>query len=177
MAELTTIARPYAQAIFELARGTNELNSWSESLDLMQNIASDESMSAAIENPSLTIAETADLFIHVCGEHIDGSARNVIKLLAENRRLQLLPEIASLYEEMKADAENSIDATVTAAHPVSDEQRDKIAAALKAKLGRDVNVHCEIDESLLGGAIIRAGDTVIDGSLRGKLTKFAHALS
>jgi F-type H+-transporting ATPase subunit delta len=177
MAELTTVARPYAQAIFELASDANALKAWSETLDLMQAVASDASMSAAIESPSLTIAQLADLFIHVCGEHIDANARNIIKLLAENRRLQLLPEIAALYEVMRADAENIVEATVIAAHPVSDEQRDKIANALKTRLGRDVNVHCEIDESLLGGAIIRAGDTVIDGSLRGKLAKFAHALS
>lgn len=176
MAELTTVARPYAQAIFKLAKEANALKAWSEMLDLMKAVATDANMSVAIESPSLTITQLAELFIHVCDEHIDSNARNVIRLLAENRRLQLLPEIAALYEEMRADAENSVDARVIAAYPVSDEQRDKIASALKAKLGREVNIECEIDETLLGGAIIRAGDTVIDGSLRGKLAKFASAL-
>jgi F-type H+-transporting ATPase subunit delta len=176
MAELTTVARPYAQAIFELAKQDNALKTWSEKLQLMKAVATDASMSVAIDSPSLTIAQLAELFVHVCGEHIDDSARNVIRLLTENRRLQLIPEIAALYEVMRADAENSVDAHVIAAYPVSDEQRNKIAAALKAKLGREVNIECEIDESLLGGVIIRAGDTVIDGSLRGRLANFASAI-
>lgn len=177
MAELTTVARPYAQAIFKLAVQQKALKSWSETLQLMQAIAADDTMRVAIDNPSLTITQTAELFIHVCGDHIDEQAQNVVRLLAENNRLQLLPEIAVLYEALKADAENSIEATVISAHAVSDEQRDKIMAALKTRFGRDVKVHCEIDESLLGGVIIRAGDTVIDGSLRGKLAKFAHAIA
>jgi len=176
MSELNTIARPYAQAAFDLARDASSLAQWSDMLGFAGAVSSDTAMLEAIDSPSLTIDQQSDLFIQVCGDNIDDQGRNFVKLLAENRRLTLFPEIAALFEAMRADAEGTLEATVVSAKPMSDAQQQELAAALKTRFNREVVLQVEMDESIIGGAIIRAGDTVIDGSVRGKLEKFAHAL-
>ena len=176
MSELNTVARPYAQAAFDLAREANALVVWSEMLGFAATVAADETMCEAIDSPNLLVNEQADLFIQVCDDKLNDEGRNFIKLLAENRRLTLLPEISALYEVMRAEAEGTLEATVVSAKPMSEQQQQEMAAALKARFNRDVVLQVEVDESVVGGAIIRAGDTVIDGSVRGKLEKFAHTL-
>jgi len=176
MSELNTVARPYAQAAFDLAREANALATWSEMLGFAAAVSADSAMRAAIDSPNLLVTEQAELFIQVCGEQIDDQGANFVKLLAENRRLTLFPEIAELYEALRAEAEGTLEATVISAKPMSDAQQQEMASALKARFNREVVLHVEVDESIVGGAIIRAGDTVIDGSVRGKLEKFAHAL-
>jgi len=176
MSELNTVARPYAQAAFDLARDAGTLSNWSDMLGFTAAVSSDADMREAIDSPNLTVDQQADLFTQVCGDNVDDQGRNFIKLLAENRRLTLFPEIAALFETLRADAEGTIEATVISARPMSDAQQQELAAALKARFNREVALQVEMDESILGGAIIRAGDTVIDGSVRGKLEKFAHAL-
>lgn len=177
MAELTTVARPYAQAIFKTASEANRLGDWSEMLQFAAAVAGDESMVELIEDTRYSKSQLAQMFISVCGERLDKEGQNLIRILAENRRLTLLPEIAAVYEVYRAEAESTIDAQIISAYPVSDKQRNSIAEALAARLGRKVKLSATTDSSLLGGAIIRAGDMVIDGSVRGKLGKLATTMS
>jgi F-type H+-transporting ATPase subunit delta len=176
MAEKTTIARPYARAVFELARDKGKLTQWSEALAFAALVVRDPNMAALIASPRIAKDQAAGMLIDVVGERLDADMRNLVWVLAENRRLALLPEIAALYEQHRAEAEGTVEVHLTSATPVSEAQRARIADALKAKLRRAVNLQCDTDESLLGGAIIRAGDLVIDGSVRGKLSRLAAAL-
>ncbi|WP_297528154.1 F0F1 ATP synthase subunit delta [Thiohalobacter sp.] len=177
MAELTTIARPYALAVFKLAREQQALDRWADMLGLAAVVAADAEMSRLIDNPRLTERQLADLFIEICGDGLDAQGRNMIRVLAENRRLKALPEIHRLYLALKSEAEGAIQAELVSARPVSEVQKQAILESLKKRFGRDVELDCRIDESLVGGAVIRAGDLVIDGSVRGKLARLATALS
>ncbi|HEX2237436.1 MAG TPA: F0F1 ATP synthase subunit delta [Gammaproteobacteria bacterium] len=177
MSELTTLARPYASAAFELAKEQQQFDHWSQMLAFMAAVAHDGTLRAVLDSPRLSEAQAAELFISICQERIDEQGRNFIKLLAENRRLTLLPEITALFEFMRREAEGKIDAEVVSAKEISQAQMEAITQALKARLGREVNVTARTDASLLGGAIIRAGDLVIDGSIRGRLNQLSTALS
>lgn len=177
MAELTTVARPYAQAVFKLASETQRLGHWSEMLQFAAAVASNESMAHITEGTLYSKDELAQLFIDICAERLDDEGRNLIRVLAQYRRLMLLPEIAAVYENYRAEAERTIDAQMTSAYEVTETQRVTVAEALAARLGRKVNLTTTTDSSLLGGAVIRAGDMVIDGSVRGKLGKLATAMS
>lgn len=177
MAETTTIARPYAQAAFELARAENALPMWSEMLNFVAVVAKDTQIAALLNSPRVSRAQLAALFVSIAGERLNLQGSNFIRLLAENRRLDVLTEIAALYQMMRAAAEGVLEAEMISAQPVSDAQRAQMTVALKARLQRDVNLTVSTDASLLGGAIIRAGDLVIDGSARGKLAKLAVALN
>jgi F-type H+-transporting ATPase subunit delta len=177
MSELITLARPYASAAFELANEQKQYDHWSEMLAFMAAVAHDGTMRAVLDSPRLGEEQAAELFISVCAKRIDDQGRNFIRLLAENRRLTLLPEIAALFEFMRREAEGKIDAEVVSAKEISKEQIAAIAKALKARLGREVNLTARTDESLLGGAVIRAGDLVIDGSIRGSLNRLSTVLS
>ena len=182
MAETTTVARPYARAAFELAQPKKGgLKRWSETLQVGAVVAADENMRLALASPRLSIEEKVDLFLGICatvngGKDVFKEGRNFIKLLTENHRLYIIPEIATIFEELRKEAEKSVQAQVISAYPITDDQRDNIAKSLKAKLNRDVVLECAVDKSLIGGAIIRAGDLVIDGSARGQLAKLATAL-
>ncbi|MEJ2565461.1 MAG: F0F1 ATP synthase subunit delta [Gammaproteobacteria bacterium] len=177
MAEKTTIARPYAQAIFELAQSHQELPRWSEMLQLAATVAADARVAALLGNPSLDKAEVAKLFLDICGEQLTPAGQNLIRLLVENDRMDVLTEIAGLYEGYRAEAERTVEAQVISAVPVDAAQQQQIIAALKKRLGREVTLSCETDATLLGGAIIRAGDLVIDGSVTGQLAKLEVALA
>lgn len=176
MAENTTIARPYAQAIFAIASESGELQGWSEVLSMAAQVASNEAMAAAIDNPDLTHGQVADIFIDVCGAGLNDTGKNMVRILAENDRLSLLPEIAQQFEVERASAEGTVQASVISAVNLSAAQKKEIATSLTKRLGREVSLECTTDESLLGGAIIRAGDVVIDGSVRTKLEKLGHQL-
>jgi F-type H+-transporting ATPase subunit delta len=177
MAELTTIARPYAEAIFKRAGETKSFPAWSDALQLMATIASDETMAEVIAGAQLSKTQVADIFNEVAADKLDQEGKNLVKLLAENGRLSLLPEIAALYEVRRAEAEGCIDAEIISAYAVSDAQRSKVSESLKQRLGKEINLSVTIDESLVGGAIIRAGDMVIDGSVSGKLEKLASTVN
>jgi F-type H+-transporting ATPase subunit delta len=177
MAETTTIARPYAQAVFALAREKGELGEWSEMLRLGAMVASDADMLTLIDSPHLDKSQLAQLFIEICAGQLNEEGKNLIRVLAENNRLPLLPDIAALYETERAAVEGTIVAEVISATALSEARQTGIAAALTKRLGREVTLECRIDESLLGGAVIRAGDVVIDGSVTGKLNKLANALT
>lgn len=176
MSELATVARPYAQAIFDLAKQGGALAGWSESLAFAAMVSSDATMRAAIDNPNLTIEQRAELFTAVCADRLSSEGHNLVRLLAANGRLAVLPEIAVQYDQLRADEEKTLEATVISAQALSAAQQQQIADAIKARFGREVNLQLETDSTLIGGAIIRAGDTVIDGSIRGRLEKFASAL-
>lgn len=177
MAELTTIARPYAQAVFRLAREQQALDAWSDMLGLMAVVASDPDMQRLLDNPRLTEQQLADFFLEICGDRLDEAGRNLIRILAENRRLVALPEMFRLFQEHKSAAEGAIKAELITAFPATEAHKATVLEALKQRFGREVELECRTDESLVGGAIIRAGDTVIDGSVRGKLSRLASALS
>lgn len=176
MSELTTTARPYARAIFELASEAKTLTQWSDSLAFLGAIASDDSVRAVLNNPSLTKQQLAQVVIDIADGHLDDKAQNLVKQLAEYGRLNALSEIVTLFEAMKDEAEGIVEVTITSAQKLSDEEIQSISAALKKRLDADIKVKTVIDESILGGVIIRAGDLVIDGSIQGRMHNIAHAL-
>lgn len=177
MAEKSTIARPYSQALFELAQEQGKLKEWSDMLQLVAAITSDPQMQALISNTSIRKDQLAELVINVAGKYVDANGQNLIKVLAENRRLEFVPEIAKQYEVLRAEAENTLDAELISAFKVSADQQKKITGALEKRLGRKISLTTRIDSTLIGGAIIRAGDLVIDGSAVGQLQRLTNALS
>ena len=177
MAELSTLARPYAKAAFEYAREHGALAQWSEQLATAAAVVTDSDMAALLGKPSLTAAEQANAIGDVCGEALSAEMGNFLSILAANKRLSLVPEISALFEQYKANLEKTVDVEVVSAFDLADQTRDKLALVLGKKLERQVNVRTSTDSSLLGGVLIRAGDLVIDGSVRGKLNKLAEAMN
>jgi F-type H+-transporting ATPase subunit delta len=176
MAELTTLARPYAKAAFEFASTANNLQSWFEALEVSAAVAEQEQVQKSLSASGLSAAQKASIFIEVCGDNMDENQKNFIHTLASNKRLALLPFVKELFGRMKAQQEKTIDVEVTAAYELPVDLINKLAQALSAKLDRKVSVQGSVDKSLLGGVIIRTGDTVIDGSVRGRLAKLAEAM-
>jgi F-type H+-transporting ATPase subunit delta len=177
MAEKSTVARPYARAVFEIARDEDELAGWSDFLACGSVAAADERIQGLIGNPAVSREALAELFIELCGEAAGQHGANFLRLLADNGRIAWLPEIAAEYEVLRAEAENVVEVQLTSAVKLDKAQRESFAVSLKKRLGRDVRLHCDTDASLLGGAIIRAGDLVIDGSLSGRLERLAGAVT
>lgn len=173
MAERITIARPYAKAIFALARGGQRLEAWSGVLRTAAAVSADERVKPLFGNPHVSAEQLVELFTGIGGAHFDEQARNLIASLAANRRLQFLPEIAQSYEKLRAEHEQTIDVTVTSAVELTPDQRTRITAALRKRIHRDIRLQCELDPTLLGGAVLRADDLVIDGSLQGGLAQLA----
>ena len=177
MAELSTLARPYAKAAFEYAMEAGDLQGWSDSLGTVSSVAKQSSVDQLLSSPSSTASEQAAALTGICGESLSSAGMNFICILSENRRLKLLPQIAHQFEIMKANQEKAIEVDVASAQPLDEEQQEKLTEALSKKLERKVNMQVSLDKSLLGGAVIRAGDTVIDGSIRGRLTKLAESFN
>ena len=177
MAELSTLARPYAKAAFEYAMEAGDLQGWSDSLGAVSSVAKQSSVDQLLSSPSSTASEQAAALTGICGESLSSAGKNFICILSENRRLKLLPQIAHQFEIMKANQEKAIEVDVASAQPLDEEQQEKLTEALSKKLERKVNMQVSLDKSLLGGAVIRAGDTVIDGSIRGRLTKLAESFN
>ena len=174
--ENTTIARPYAEAVFERAQETDSLDAWTEALELLAGVVADPQLAAILSNPQVERAQGAELVIDIGGDNLGAEARNLVRLLAEYRRLPVLPEIAALYETLKSEGLGSLDVHVTSAYVVNAAQEKLLAEALQAKLGRQVRVTSDKDPSLIAGLIIRAGDLVIDGSFKGQLGNLASEL-
>jgi F-type H+-transporting ATPase subunit delta len=177
MAERITTARPYAKAIFALARQNNTLANTAEGLTLGARVVADPQVQGLLGSPHVTAAQLADLVSGIAGAKLDENGRNFISLLAQNRRLGFLPEIAALFAQMKAEVENAVDVEVSSATALTPEQESRYAAALQKKLGRSVRLRTRIDQSLLGGAVLKAGDLVIDGSIKGRLERLANELT
>ena len=176
MAEKSTIARPYARAAFDIAQEKGDLKAWSDMLQLIAAVASDAVMADMIGNPSIEREKVVTIMLDVCADKLNDAAKNFVKVLAENGRLNIAIEIAQGYEAHRAEAEKTVEAEVTSAFPLSDTQITLMTDALKKRLGREVNLVTKVDDSIVGGAIIRAGDLVIDGSVSGKLEKLANTL-
>ncbi|WP_298624175.1 F0F1 ATP synthase subunit delta [uncultured Legionella sp.] len=177
MSDSTTIARPYAKAIFEHALAEKNLAQWSEYLLMLAQTVSDPLASQFIGNPAATEEQQIELLQTVCGGKDSKSLDNLITLLATNKRLMLLPEIKALYEVHRADQEKTLDVDVISFSAVSPAQEQQLIDSLSKRLQRKVSLNISIDPSLLGGAVIRAGDLVIDGSVRGKLNKLGTGLA
>ncbi|MEM0953778.1 MAG: F0F1 ATP synthase subunit delta [Pseudomonadota bacterium] len=177
MAELSTLARPYARAAFEFARDKGTLDSWQQALATLSALCSDSRVAAILVSPEHTASALSSRLIDLCGDALDAEQSNFLKVLADNKRLPLLPEISALFSALKAEQERSVDVTVVSAYPVADEAEAALTTVLSKKLERDVKVATEVDESLLGGVLIRAGDLVIDGSVRGRLNKLSEAMN
>jgi F-type H+-transporting ATPase subunit delta len=176
MAEKSTIARPYAQAAFDIAKEKGDLKGWSEMLQLLAVVASDALMQDMISNPAIETSKVIDVMVGVAGDNLNDAGKNFLNVLAENKRLNVLPEIAELYEQHRAEAEKTVEAEITSAFPLSDAQKQQLIEALKSRLGREISLVSKTDENIIGGAIVRAGDLVIDGSVSSQLDKLGNSL-
>ena len=177
MAELSTLARPYAKAAFQAAADAGELQAWSDMLVTASEVTLNEDMAKVLSHPGLTGQQQAQTLIDVCGDTLNASGQNLISVLAENKRISLLPQILEQFEHLKAELEKSVDVQIISAFEVSDETKQRLTQALKAKLAKEVTVTTTVDSTLVGGAIIRAGDLVVDGTVKGKLAKLAEAMN
>jgi len=177
MADRSTIARPYARAAFEEARADKRLAPWSEALANGASVVQDDRVQELLGSPHVTPQQLAQLVIEIAGNGLDEDGKNFVQTLAENRRLGYLPEISQIFNELKDAEEGIVDVTVTSAAPLDQSQQLTLAEALSRKLKRQVRLHCQIDPALIGGAVLRAGDLVIDGSLRSRLDRIAVELT
>lgn len=176
MAELSTLARPYANAAFEHAVAHGALPSWSQALGLLAALCAEEKVVELLRSPTYTGPERAALLIQLCEGALDGPLQNFLRVLADNNRLLLIPAVHEQFQVLKANLERIVDVDIVTAAPLGEALQTRLTAALGKRLGREVRVAVTIDPTLLGGAVIRAGDLVIDGSLRGRLNKLADAL-
>lgn len=174
MSQALTLARPYARAAFGLARDEGKFDAWSRALSLAAQIAADSRAAEVLINPALRQSDAVAL---LSSDEDDTTFGRFLAMLFDNRRLALLPEIAGLYEQQRAEAERIVNAHVTSASLLADAELERIKSALRSRFGREVNVTTGVDASLIGGAIIDAGDVVIDGSLKGKLARLQTALA
>ncbi len=178
MAEAISVARPYALAAFDEASKLGDLKGWSELLQTAAQAVLHEEVRALITSPKVARSQIEDLMLALAGSAAASTpGKNFLRLLVESQRLILLPEIAAMFEVMRAEAEKSADVVVASAFELNEAQKQKIAAAMKKRMGREIRLSCEIDRNLLGGIIIRAGDKVIDGSARTHLSGLASALA
>lgn len=176
MAERTTIARPYADAAFGIAKDMSALADWSAMLALAKAVAADPAMARTLENPKLGAEEKSSLFLSIAGDRFTAEMRNFVRVLVDAHRIELLPEIAELFEAFRADAEGVAKATIESAQPLSDAQVAELAEAMARRLGKRVDATASVNPALIGGARIAVGDTVIDGSVRGKLAHMRQSL-
>jgi F-type H+-transporting ATPase subunit delta len=180
MAEFDTAARPYARAFFELAQEAGVLEAWESSLEAAAAIAADDDMREFVDSPDALPREIGEVFLSVleaAGHGGDKDFGNAIRLLAENSRLAALPSLAQQYTLLKQEAEGSIQVRVVSAQALSDAQQEQIASSMARRLGKQVSLSAEVDESLIAGAVITAGDLVIDGSASGRIEKLVHAVN
>lgn len=177
MAEIETLARPYAEAVFALAEEQQALPKWSQMLDLLVEVASDDRIAALAVDPRVSPVQLTGLLLDIGGASLSDDAKNVVRLLVQNDRVTLLPAIAAQFEQLKADAEGVVEVEAIAAFELNSEQTKQITQSVQQKLGREVKLHTSVDKALIGGVIIRAGDLVIDGSVRGHLYDLAAQLN
>lgn len=177
MSQAITTARPYAQAAFEEAQKLADLKDWSAVLQSLAEAVSFPEVSALISSPRVTKSQLSALLSDMLGGKLKLQQLNFIKVLAENQRLLVLPEIAAIFEVLKSEAEKSVDVVVDSAFELSAAQQEKIVSSLKKRMGREIKLSCKVNKELLGGIVVRAGDKVIDGSARTRLSEMANALA
>ena len=176
MAETITIARPYAEAVFQFADAAGELAKWSETLSRMADIASNPDMLEAMGNPRITSDQLYGLFASLAGEAMFAQSQNLVRVLIENRRLTLLPEIRDSFEALRSEREGTVEAQVASAFPLEGDTLAKLVADLEKRFKRRIQPVVTVDPALIGGVSVQVGDEVIDGSVRGKLATMAAAL-
>ncbi|MCP4698532.1 MAG: F0F1 ATP synthase subunit delta [Gammaproteobacteria bacterium] len=177
MAEHATLARPYAEAVFKLAKETDSFAQWADMLNFLSMAVQDPRVTALCTNPLVEKKSQTGLLLDVGGERLNVQGQNLVKLLTDNGKLTIIPEIAAQYETLKAQHEGYITVELTSTYAVQPEQKEGLAASLKRRLGKEVEINVSLDEKLLGGWVIRAGDQVIDLSVRGRLQQLAAELS
>lgn len=176
MSEANTIARPYVQAAFEAAQKQGDLKGWSAAMQVLTELMDNADIKAVVASPRVSSNQVEELMLQLAGD-LNKEQSNFVRILAQNGRLNVVAEIAEMFEALRAEAEKSAQITVTSAFELNDEQQQKIASALKVRLGCDVKLSCNVDKALLGGIVIRMGDKVIDGSANTRLAELAYALA
>ncbi len=177
MAELRTLARPYAKAAFQVACDANGVQSWADQLSTLGAICAESRVASMVGSSTIAANEQVATLVKLGGGELDKPVENFLHILSENKRLPLLPAIAELFAELKANHEKSVEVNISSAFELDEGVEAKLSQALKDKLQRDIKVNTEVDSDLLGGVLIRAGDIVIDGSIKGRLAKLSEAMS
>jgi F-type H+-transporting ATPase subunit delta len=177
MSEAITTARPYAQAAFEEAQKLSDLKGWSEVLQSLSEAVIYPEIRSVISSPRVAKTQMVGLLVDLLGGQLKPQHVNFIRVLAENQRLLLLPDIAAIFDFLKAEAEKTVNVVVDSAFELSTEQQNKIVSSMKKRMGREIKLTCTVNKELLGGVVIRAGDKVIDGSARTRLGEMATALA
>jgi F-type H+-transporting ATPase subunit delta len=177
MSSLTTLARPYAKAAFELARAEQALARWDDMLAMASALAAEESVAGLLESPHVSGGEVMRILSEAAGESFDGRFTDFLSVLAANGRLPLLGEITALFKRLREEAEKRLRVRVVAAVALDEDQAGRMKAALASRFEREIELESEIDAAVIGGAVVYAGDQVIDGSLRGRLQKLSNSLS
>ena len=176
MAESVTIARPYAQAVFRLARESQALTAWSDRLQRLAAIAQDPEMAKVVGNPKFSAGQVADLFVSLTGEAGNKELASFVGILAENERIDVLTQIQEIYEQLKSADEGVMEAIVTSAYPLDDAQLKNLMSQLESHFGSKLQPQVEVDAALIGGIKVTVGDQILDASVRGKLDAMATAL-
>jgi F-type H+-transporting ATPase subunit delta len=176
MAELTTIARPYAEAAFELARTASALPAWSSMLRYLSTVITDLAMARSLDNPKFTAGDKESLILSVCGDKLDAMARRFVRVLVEADRVTVLPQISALFDDLRNDTEGVAMARIDSAFPLTDAQVAELKSALEKRFGKKIEATVNVDPELVGGARITVGDTVIDASVRAQLQSMANQL-
>jgi len=175
MSELTTVARPYAKAAFDFAVEAKAVDDWLNMLVFAAEVSQNETVTNYLSGGT-SVEQAQDLFLKICDEQLDSNGQNLIKVMAENERLLVLPQVLVLFSELKAEYEKEISVDVTSAVKLKVAQQKEISAALEKRLARKVKLNCSVDKNVVSGLVIKAGDMVIDGSIRGKLNRLATTM-
>ncbi|ELR64199.1 ATP synthase delta chain [Photobacterium marinum] len=175
MSEMTTIARPYAKAAFDFAVENGELAQWAEMLAFTAEVAKNDTIKDILDG-GFAADKLTEIFLSVCGEQLNEFGQNLVKVMAENGRLKVLPAVCDEFLLLKSEHEKTIDAFVTSSVALDDSQLEAISTKLEERLERKVKLNCSVDETLIAGVVIRAGDLIIDNSVRGKLNRLSDAL-
>jgi len=176
MSELTTLARPYAEAAFKRAKETGSTEKWSDQLSFLSSVMSDDQMKKAVSNPKVRRENLVKSFLNLCEGQLDAEGQNFVRLLIQNGRLNLVGVISNLFGEYRAVDEGYVDVDVASAYELSEEEKAKLSKNLDATLGRQSKLTVSVDKTLIGGVYIRAGDRVIDASVRGQIERLAKSL-
>jgi F-type H+-transporting ATPase subunit delta len=177
MAEKTTIARPYAKAAFEVAQDESSLSQWSEMLALISGVITDPQMPVVLDNPKLDSQAVADFVLGICGDKLSVSGKNFVRVLSEAGRLSLAPNIYDLFQARRHEEENVVNVEVISAYEMDEQEKSRISEAMSKRLNKKINITVSVDESLIGGSVIRAGDSVIDASIKGQLKQLGNQLA
>jgi F-type H+-transporting ATPase subunit delta len=177
MSNVTTLARPYAKAAFELAEADDATGSWNDMLGLASTLVSEESLANLLQSPEVTNSQVLEILASTAGEALNSRFRDFLSVLAENKRLPLLPEITSLYQRLREEADKLLRVKVVSAYALDESQATRLKDALARRFDREILLESEVDSSVIGGAVVYAGGQVIDGSLKDRLTKLSNSLS